>query len=69
MVLQRYVQLNLIHPSGNYGWPIATLGVDYSGRSIAINSEQPGTVLPVPYWVPISIARTLLRSRRNQAAR
>ena len=60
MVLQRYVQLNLIHPSGSYGWPIATFGVDYSGRPIAINSEQPGTILPVTYWVPISIAPSSL---------
>ena len=49
-------ELNLIHRSGNYGWPIATFGVDYSGRAIAVNSEQPGTELPVHYWVPISIS-------------
>jgi glucose/arabinose dehydrogenase len=49
-------ELNLIHRGGNYGWPIATYGVDYSGRPIAVNSEEPGTVLPVRYWVPISIA-------------
>ncbi len=49
-------ELNLIHRGGNYGWPIATYGVDYSGRPIAVNSEQPGTNLPVRYWVPISIA-------------
>ncbi len=49
-------ELNLIQRGGNYGWPIATYGVDYSGRPIAVNSEEPGTVLPVRYWVPISIA-------------
>jgi glucose/arabinose dehydrogenase len=49
-------ELNLIQRGGNYGWPIATYGVDYSGRPIAVNSEAPGTVLPVRYWVPISIA-------------
>jgi glucose/arabinose dehydrogenase len=51
-------ELNLIRRGGNYGWPIATFGVDYSGRPIAVNSEQPGTELPVHYWVPISIAPT-----------
>ncbi len=53
-------ELNLIHRGGNYGWPIATYGVDYSGRPIAINSEAPGTELPVRYWVPISIAPSSL---------
>jgi len=53
-------ELNLIQRGGNYGWPIATYGVDYSGRPIAINSEQPGTELPVRYWVPISIAPSSL---------
>jgi aldose sugar dehydrogenase len=28
-------ELNLIHRGGNYGWPVATFGVDYSGRSIS----------------------------------
>jgi aldose sugar dehydrogenase len=53
-------ELNLIQRGGNYGWPIATYGVDYSGRPIAVNSEEPGTVLPVRYWVPISIAPSSL---------
>jgi glucose/arabinose dehydrogenase len=53
-------ELNLIQRGGNYGWPIATYGVDYSGRPIAVNSEAPGTVLPVRYWVPISIAPSSL---------
>jgi glucose/arabinose dehydrogenase len=53
-------ELNLIQRAGNYGWPIATYGVDYSGRPIAVNSEAPGTVLPVRYWVPISIAPSSL---------
>lgn len=53
-------ELNLIHRGGNYGWPLATYGVDYSGRPIAINSEEPGTELPVRYWVPVSIAPSSL---------
>jgi glucose/arabinose dehydrogenase len=53
-------ELNLIVRGGNYGWPIATFGVDYSGRPIAVNSEQPGTELPVHYWVPFSIAPSSL---------
>jgi len=53
-------ELNLIHRGGNYGWPVATFGIDYSGRPIAVNSEQPGTELPVHYWVPLSIAPSSL---------
>ncbi len=53
-------ELNLVVRGGNYGWPSATFGVDYSGRPIAVNSEQPGTVLPVHYWVPFSIAPSSL---------
>jgi aldose sugar dehydrogenase len=48
--------VNLVVRGGNYGWPIATFGVDYQGHPIAINSEQPGTELSVHYWVPFSIA-------------
>ncbi len=53
-------ELNLVRPGGNYGWPLATFGVDYQGHSIAVNSQQPGTELPVHYWVPLSVAPSSL---------
>ena len=53
-------ELNLVRPGGNYGWPVATFGVDYQGHPIAVNSEQPGTELPVHYWVPLSVAPSSL---------
>jgi glucose/arabinose dehydrogenase len=53
-------ELNLIRAGGNYGWPVATFGVDYQGHPIAVNSQQPGTELPVHYWVPISVAPSSL---------
>ncbi len=49
-------ELNLVIGGRNYGWPLATYGVDYSGRSIAVNSQQPGTEQPIHFWVPTSIA-------------
>ena len=53
-------ELNLIRRGGNYGWPLATFGTAYEGQSIAVNSRQPGTELPVHYWVPLSIAPSSL---------
>ncbi len=49
-------ELNLVLKGQNYGWPIITYGVDYSGRPIGIGSAKPGLEQPVHYWVPISIA-------------
>lgn len=44
----------LNHPQGgkNYGWPIITYGVDYSGAKIGIGTKAPGMEQPVHYWDP-----------------
>jgi glucose/arabinose dehydrogenase len=60
-------ELNLIVRGGNYGWPVATFGVDYQGHGIAINSTQPGTELPVHYWMPLSIAPSSLAVETHPA--
>jgi len=60
-------ELNRIVRGGNYGWPLATFGSDYQGHSIAVNSLQPGTELPVHYWVPISIAPSSLAVETHPA--
>ena len=47
-------ELNLIEKGGNYGWPIAAYGVEYSGRAIAgAQTQRPGTEQPVYYWDPV----------------
>jgi len=45
-------ELNLLSPGANYGWPLATHGIDYSGRNISDNKSLPGMVDPVRAWVP-----------------
>ncbi len=45
-------ELNIIEPGANYGWPIATYGLDYSGAQISPFTEYEGTRQPEKYWVP-----------------
>jgi len=45
----------LNHPEGgkNYGWPVITYGVDYSGAKIGEGTAKPGMEQPVYYWDPV----------------
>lgn len=45
-------EINIVEPGSNYGWPIATYGIDYSGAQISPFTEYEGTVQPIKYWVP-----------------
>lgn len=45
-------ELNLLKAGANYGWPLATHGVDYSGAVISPNKSLPGMEDPVRAWVP-----------------
>jgi glucose/arabinose dehydrogenase len=49
-------ELNLVLRGRNYGWPIITYGIDYSGAPIGIGGAREGLEQPVHYWVPVSIA-------------
>lgn len=45
-------ELNILIPGGNYGWPLATTGVDYNGAMITPNKTKPGTQAYVTHWTP-----------------
>lgn len=45
-------ELNLILPGRNYGWPVATFGVDYSGARITPYTSRPGMEDPLIDWTP-----------------
>ncbi|WP_374302938.1 PQQ-dependent sugar dehydrogenase [Ferrovibrio sp.] len=45
-------EINIPERGRNYGWPVITHGVDYSGAKIGIGSEAPGMEQPLLHWTP-----------------
>jgi aldose sugar dehydrogenase len=45
-------ELNHTLGGRNYGWPIVTYGMEYSGKPVSDKTEAPGLESPVHYWVP-----------------
>ena len=46
-------ELNVPKPGGNYGWPLVSHGVEYSGRPVGRgNRSAPGLEDPVATWTP-----------------
>ncbi len=45
-------ELNVLRKGQNYGWPIVTFGINYSGTPISDLTEAPGMVSPVIHWTP-----------------
>ena len=45
-------EINIIKKGANFGWPIISYGVNYSGTSFTELTEKEGMEQPVHYWVP-----------------
>jgi glucose/arabinose dehydrogenase len=46
-------ELNRPEPGRNYGWPVITYGVDYTGFRIGEGTARAGMEQPVYYWDPV----------------
>jgi glucose/arabinose dehydrogenase len=46
-------EINIIKPGANYGWPVVTYGIEYSGEKVGDGVQQkPGVTQPIYYWDP-----------------
>ncbi len=45
-------EINRVEPGLNYGWPVISYGVQYSGRKIGEGTEKEGMEQPLFYWDP-----------------
>jgi glucose/arabinose dehydrogenase len=45
-------ELNILKKGANYGWPVITYGIDYSGKTVSEKTEQEGMEQPIVQWTP-----------------
>ena len=45
-------EVNIIKAGANYGWPLATFGIDYDGAVISEDTELENMESPFMFWVP-----------------
>jgi glucose/arabinose dehydrogenase len=45
-------ELNILRKGKNYGWPVITYGVDYSGEIVSDKTHQEGMEQPITQWTP-----------------
>lgn len=62
-------ELNIIRQGANYGWPLATYGLNYNGTTITKNKALPGMEDPVVQWTPVIAASGLALYRGDKFPR
>ena len=45
-------EINIPEAGKNYGWPVITYGIDYSGAKIGVGTKKEGMEQPIYYWDP-----------------
>lgn len=45
-------EINIIRKGKNFGWPVITYGINYSGTKITDETSRPGMEQPVYQWTP-----------------
>ena len=45
-------EINIPEKARNYGWPVITHGIDYSGAKIGTGTAAPGMEQPLLHWTP-----------------
>jgi glucose/arabinose dehydrogenase len=45
-------EINVIRPGANYGWPVTTHGLDYTGARVTPFEEREGVESPLLHWTP-----------------
>lgn len=45
-------EVNIPEKAKNYGWPVITHGIDYSGAKIGVGNSAPGMEQPLLHWTP-----------------
>ncbi|MBN4085544.1 PQQ-dependent sugar dehydrogenase, partial [Flavobacteriaceae bacterium AH-315-B10] len=45
-------EINVVEKGKNFGWPIISYGINYSGTTFTENTALPGMEQPLFYWVP-----------------
>lgn len=45
-------EINIIKKGANFGWPVITYGINYSGTEITDKTQMDGMEQPIHYWVP-----------------